>query len=70
MRFERERGLAGARHGSRRPRVGALILGLALEAAYLCLPALAQVIELTVDPAMVRGSADAPVTIVEFADYQ
>jgi hypothetical protein len=25
---------------------------------------------LTIDPALVRGPADAPVTIVEFADYQ
>ena len=24
----------------------------------------------TIDPALVRGPADAPVTIVEFADYQ
>jgi len=24
----------------------------------------------TIDPALVRGSADAPVTIVEFSDYQ
>ena len=24
----------------------------------------------TIDPALARGTADAPVTIVEFADYQ
>jgi protein-disulfide isomerase len=47
-----------------------LLRGLALAAASVCLPAFAQVVELTVDPAMVRGPADAPVTIVEFADYQ
>jgi protein-disulfide isomerase len=32
-------------------------------------PAPAEV-EITFDPAMVRGPADAPVTIIEFADYQ
>ena len=26
--------------------------------------------EVTIDPALVRGPGDAPVTIVEFADYQ
>jgi protein-disulfide isomerase len=26
--------------------------------------------QVTIDPALVRGPADAPVTIVEFADYQ
>ena len=25
---------------------------------------------ITIDPAMVRGPADAPVTIVEFSDYE
>jgi protein-disulfide isomerase len=27
-------------------------------------------VDLTVDPAMTRGAANAPVTIVEFSDYQ
>jgi protein-disulfide isomerase len=27
-------------------------------------------VNLTVDPAMTKGSAGAPVTIVEFSDYQ
>jgi len=27
-------------------------------------------VEITLDPAMVRGPADAPVTILEFSDYQ
>jgi len=26
--------------------------------------------QVTIDPALIRGPADAPVTIVEFADYQ
>ena len=26
--------------------------------------------DLTIEPAMVRGSASAPVTIIEFSDYQ
>ena len=26
--------------------------------------------ELTIDPVMVKGPAEAPVTIVEFSDYQ
>jgi hypothetical protein len=26
--------------------------------------------DVSIDPALVRGSAEAPVTIVEFADYQ
>jgi hypothetical protein len=30
----------------------------------------AQVVPISVDPVMVRGPATAPVTIVEFADYQ
>jgi protein-disulfide isomerase len=27
-------------------------------------------VDLTIDPAMTRGPASAPVTIVEFSDYQ
>ena len=27
-------------------------------------------VEITLDPAMARGPADAPVTILEFSDYQ
>jgi hypothetical protein len=35
----------------------------------LALPAGAQ-IEITVDPAMAKGPVGAPVTILEFSDYQ
>ena len=43
----------------------ALLAVLALAAS----PAPAQV-ELTVHPSMAKGPADAPVTIIEFSDYQ
>jgi protein-disulfide isomerase len=42
---------------------------LALAAALPAAPARAQ-LELTVTPAMTKGPAQAPVTIVEFSDYQ
>ena len=42
---------------------------LAAAAALRPAPAGAQV-ELTLTPYMVKGAAQAPVTIVEFADYQ
>jgi len=61
--------LAGARACRLRCRAAvyyALLLGLL---ALVAAPAAAQV-ELSVDPAMVRGPADAPVKIVEFTDYQ
>jgi hypothetical protein len=44
--------------------------------AFLCAPLFwgaacgAETPSLTIDPALTRGAADAPVTIVEFADYQ
>jgi hypothetical protein len=71
MSLVRARGGGGAapRALASRRHVWALLVGLGV-AAGLYLPALAQVVELTVHPAMVRGPADAPVTIVEFADYQ
>ncbi len=37
--------------------------------AWAAFPAAAQV-DLTVTPAMTRGPADAPVTIVEFSDFE
>jgi hypothetical protein len=70
--FVPRRAAGSVTHRPRAPRRrgGALLLGRALAAAVACPPAFAQVVELTVDPVMVRGPADAPVTIVEFADYQ
>jgi protein-disulfide isomerase len=47
-----------------------LLLGLLLLAAPAAVPAGGRAVEITVDPAMVKGPADAPVTIVEFSDYQ
>jgi protein-disulfide isomerase len=44
-------------------------LGLVLATSLALAPALAQ-IELTMTPAMTQGPAQAPVTIVEFSDYQ
>jgi len=46
------------------------VLASALLALLLAAPASRADIELTVDPAMVKGAADARVTIVEFSDYQ
>jgi protein-disulfide isomerase len=47
----------------------ALLLALAGCASVASRPAGGQV-DLKVDPAMTKGKADAPVTIVEFSDYQ
>jgi hypothetical protein len=44
-------------------------LGLVLATSLALAPALAQ-IELTMTPSMTQGPAQAPVTIVEFSDYQ
>jgi hypothetical protein len=58
----------------RRPAGLAAVLlapGLAvLLALLLATPASRADVELTVNPAMVKGAADARVTIVEFSDYQ
>ena len=60
------------RRSRRSPRVyytlAGVFLGLVLSAAWT-VGAAAQV-TLTVTPAMVKGRPNAPVTIVEFSDYQ
>lgn len=43
--------------------------GLLLTVSLLAAPARGQ-IDLTTTPAMTKGPAEAPVTIVEFSDYQ
>jgi hypothetical protein len=43
--------------------IGTLILALIV-------PAGAASMDVTIEPAMTEGPADAPVTIVEFSDYQ
>ena len=53
----------------RSPRVYYIVLACAL-ALVLRAGAVGAQIELTVAPAMARGPGDAPVTIVEFSDYQ
>lgn len=51
----------------RSPRVYTIILACALVFAAAEAPAQ---VELTVTPFMAKGPADAPVTIVDFSDYQ
>ena len=46
------------------------LLGAAVLAGVLLVPRSRADVELTVDPAMVKGPAKARVTIVEFSDYQ
>ncbi len=51
----------------RSPRVYTIILACALVLVAAQAPAQ---VELTVAPFMAKGPADAPVTIVDFSDYQ
>lgn len=44
--------------------------GVALAVALWVSACSGQSITITIDPVMSRGPADAPVTIVEFSDYQ
>jgi protein-disulfide isomerase len=50
-------------------RVRSAVLAASL-AVLLAAPASGADIEVTAEPAMVKGAADARVTIVEFSDYQ
>jgi hypothetical protein len=45
------------------------LVGLVVVAASIALPTPAQT-QLTINPAMSKGPAGAPVTILEFSDYQ
>jgi len=45
------------------------LVGLMVVAAFLARPSAAPA-ELTINPAMSKGPAGAPVTILEFSDYQ
>ena len=55
----------------RRPRVYTLHIVLLVLLLALARDARsAEMLNLTVEPAMVKGPANAPVTIVEFSDYQ
>jgi hypothetical protein len=45
------------------------LVGLAVVAASIALPTPAQT-QLTINPAMSKGPDGAPVTILEFSDYQ
>jgi hypothetical protein len=50
-----------------------LLVGLAISAAGSCATGRATArgpVDIAIDPAMVRGPANAPVTILEFSDYQ
>ena len=60
---------------ARRPRVYTirivpLVLALALTVHVRGAAAVEMLGDITVEPTMVRGPATAPVTIVEFSDYQ
>ena len=57
---------------ARRPRVYTIrIVPLVLALVFVRAAAAVEMLgEITVEPTMVRGPADAPVTIVEFSDYQ
>jgi len=59
----------GRPSGARRP-AGPRALSLLLLGLLLGPPAHAQPPSAAVTPAMARGAADAPVTVVEFSDYQ
>ena len=57
---------------ARAPRVALLAVLLVALWAAACSgqPESTALARITIDPAMARGPADAPVTIVEFSDYE
>ena len=54
----------------RSPRVYYILFLLLLLASALGTPLAGAQVELTVHPSMIKGPPGAPVTIVEFSDYQ
>jgi hypothetical protein len=71
LRARRVGGEASACGGrARGRRVRRTVNGVALAVTLWASACSAQTATLTIDPVMARGPAEAPVTIVEFSDYQ
>jgi hypothetical protein len=51
-------------------RILLVVLVVAAGAALLLVPRPRAQVQLTLEPSMTKGPASAPVTIVEFSDYQ
>ena len=50
--------------------VALLVVGAGAGALLLTVPGGRAQVQMTLDPAMTKGAAASPVTIVEFSDYQ